>query len=322
MNLRDRTDPVYLYFEQLKSERSKKTAYRALCRFSAWFATDAKPEDVNWSLVDYGVVEDYKHHLREAQSKRNKNQSVNVGLAPSTRNLYLNCLRGVLSKAAKMDGVAPEKRVSLRAYEQIMESRGESGSRTRDVTKISPAQFRKILKNINPDSINAQRDQAILSTLMHCGLRVSELTALAYPHDVDFKKRKLRVVGKGNKERYVPLNPVITSILRDYIKVRGRKHSFLFMPTNRTGTENYAKSMSTNTVRKLIKKHTSKVIKGVRPHDFRHACATLLSKSGAYVITIKNILGHQNIETTNRYISTDEESARQGLNKMGRLIGL
>ena len=317
----EKNDPVFLYIEQLKSLNSRDTILRSLNRFAVWFGYE-RVQDVPWSKVKYATVSDYFQYLGKLPVYDESGKQVATrALSPSTKNLYLNALRGTLAKAAKIDGVSPDKTVSVRELEQIKEIKSDTGKRIKPIRRITPLQVRKILATSKAAPNTGFRDHALLGLLIYCGLRVSEVTTLRYPSDISVKQRLIKVKGKGDKERIVQLSPNIVAILKEYMRLRGRKHGSLFLPMNRHGNINYNGTMCTNAVRKLITRHAGKIVAGIRPHDFRHACATLLAQSGSSVFVIREILGHQSIETTKRYITSTEAETRSALNKMGKLIG-
>lgn len=150
------------------------------------------------------------------------------------------------------------------------------------------------------------RDHAILVTLCYTGLRLQELVSLDLK-DIDFVSKSVRVMGKGSKERIVPLNDTVIRALQAWLKVRSpqdpsEKSVFL----NRFGSR-----LSGRGVQKMLEKHARKAgidKDGLSPHKLRHTFATLLHMSGVDVLEIQALLGHASILSTQVY--THASSAR------------
>ena len=154
-----------------------------------------------------------------------------------------------------------------------------------------------------PDSskVLGSRDRAILEVLYSCGLRVSELTALNQD-SVDLELGIIRVIGKGNKERVVPMGSKAVEALSGYMKRRGEllgvqtEHGALFL-NNRGGR------LSSRSIARLLKKHMQKCNLGrpMSPHGLRHSFATHLLDAGADLRAVQEMLGHVSLSTTQRY---------------------
>ncbi|MDD3169823.1 MAG: tyrosine-type recombinase/integrase [Eubacteriales bacterium] len=158
------------------------------------------------------------------------------------------------------------------------------------------------------------RDAAILELLFAGGLRVSELCCLTFP-DLDIDSGRLRIHGKGNKERIVYLeNSEITQVLKEYLEIRSTLHidlPFLFVTKFRG-------PMSTQGVRDLVTKYTklAGISKNITPHVFRHSFASLMLEEGVDIKFIQDFLGHSSISTTQIYLHTTGEKKREIMSKM------
>jgi len=149
----------------------------------------------------------------------------------------------------------------------------------------------------------AARDRALLELLYGSGLRLSELAALELEH-VDFEASTARVLGKGNKERVVPLGPPCVEALRAWIAVRPN------MRTTRRPQDPAAMFIGRNGVRLGVRR-VEKVVAAygaaatgrndVHPHVLRHSCATHMLEGGADLRAIQELLGHASLATTQRY---------------------
>jgi len=154
-----------------------------------------------------------------------------------------------------------------------------------------------------PDTTDVlgSRDRAILEVLYSCGLRVSELTALDL-ESIDQDLAIARVMGKGGKERVVPVGGKARKALSNYLERRGElvagreEHGALFL-NNRGGR------LSSRSVSRLLKKHMQKCNLGrpLSPHGLRHSFATHLLDAGADLRAVQELLGHVSLSTTQRY---------------------
>ncbi|MGD9157562.1 MAG: tyrosine recombinase XerC [Desulfobacteraceae bacterium] len=157
-----------------------------------------------------------------------------------------------------------------------------------------------------PVTLKEVRNQAILELLYSCGIRVSELTGLNLT-DIDFKQRLVRVIGKGNKERIVPIGRKALAAVEKYLDQSaalrkktgnqdnsGKKPLFL---NNRGGR------LSSRSVSSIIKSFVREygLVNDITPHSIRHTFATHLLDSGADLRSVQELLGHASLSTTQRY---------------------
>ena len=157
------------------------------------------------------------------------------------------------------------------------------------------------LLDINLNDAYSYRNKAMLETLYATGLRISELINLRFSN-IDLNNNIIRVMGKGSKERMVPINDVATKYLSIYINdyrntILGLKQSdYLFI-------SNAKKPITRQGFFKIIKKECerAKITKDVSPHILRHSFATHLLANGADLRVIQELLGHSNIVTTEIY---------------------
>ncbi|MGB6068176.1 MAG: tyrosine recombinase XerC [Desulfomonilaceae bacterium] len=158
----------------------------------------------------------------------------------------------------------------------------------------------------NPDM--KCRDLAAFELLYSSGLRVGELTSLKV-QDVDLNNGWVRVVGKGNKERYVPVGSRAVSALRAYLPCRAdlelqarapHPNASLFL-NSRGG------SLSSRSIRRILKPYldTAAIARDASPHAFRHSFATHMLHGGADLRSIQELLGHTSLSTTQRYTKAD-----------------
>ena len=165
-----------------------------------------------------------------------------------------------------------------------------------------------IISSIKLTSKTGIRNIAIVELLYSCGLRVSELINLKIS-DLFFKESLIKVTGKGNKERFVPISNQAQVYINNYIndmrifkKIRKKFEDTLFL--NERG-RNLSRVMIFIILKKLSA--ISNVKKNIGPHTLRHSFATHLIENGADLITIQNMLGHENITTTERYLHVNKK---------------
>lgn len=161
-----------------------------------------------------------------------------------------------------------------------------------------------------------ERNRAIIETLYSCGLRVSELTDLKIS-DLFFKEGFIKVTGKGNKQRFVPIGLNTQKFIKLYIhhtrsllNIASEYMDTLFL--NQRGKK-LSRAMIFTIVKKLAQKVGIK--KSISPHTFRHTFATHLLENGADLRAIQMMLGHESITTTEIYMHVDKSHLKQVMNK-------
>jgi integrase/recombinase XerC len=215
------------------------------------------------------------------------------------------------------------KAASLRAFYRFAVKRGERKDNPALVvaTPKKGSRLPAILKRAQVDSLMTLppdddaiglRDRAILELLYSCGVRVSELTGLDLD-EVDFGRAQIRVMGKGRRERIVPVGEPALDAIRTYLaKARselirdGSPPAALFY--NRRG-----KRLGTRDVRALVTAYAREVVPGgkVSPHTFRHTFATHLLEGGADLRAVQELLGHIDLRTTQIYTRVSRDRLRQ-----------
>ncbi len=166
----------------------------------------------------------------------------------------------------------------------------------------------KIISSIKLSSKTGLRNTAIIELLYSCGLRVSELIHLKIS-DLFFKESLIKVTGKGNKERFVPISKQSQLYINNYIqdirscqKIKKGFEDTLFL--NERGTI-LSRVMIFLILKKL--KEVSNIKKKIGPHTLRHSFATHLIENGADLITIQKMMGHESITTTERYLHVNKK---------------
>ncbi len=169
----------------------------------------------------------------------------------------------------------------------------------------------------NEENAYKERDFAILTLFLNCGIRLSELVGISIP-DIDKELRSIRVIGKGSKERIVYLNEACKQAIEAYLPIRmatpakQKGESALFL--SRQG-----KRISVKTVQWLVKKHLGEAgleYKNYSTHKLRHTAATLMYQSGEVDIRVlKDILGHEQLNTTQIYTHVSNSHMEEAMSK-------
>ena len=171
---------------------------------------------------------------------------------------------------------------------------------------LSATEIENIINSIDTTEKNGLRNKAIIETLYGCGLRISELINLA-ESDIEFEAGFIRVTGKGNKQRLVPLGDCAKEAIEKYMEFKDKtitKKQAKQLIINRSGGQ-----ISRVGLWKIIKSILAKaqVTKQVTPHTFRHSFATHLIEGGADLRIVQEMLGHADISTTQIYTTIDRD---------------
>ena len=176
---------------------------------------------------------------------------------------------------------------------------------------LSVEEIDQILGVIDVSTVEGARNYAIIETLYSCGLRVSELTNMRFT-DLYFDEGYIRVSGKGGKQRLVPISETAIKKIKSYLlhrnKINVKKGSEDVLFLSARGT-----AISRITVFHYIKLYAQQagIEKEISPHVFRHSFATHLLERGANIRVIQEMLGHENITTTEIYTHLDKSFIRQ-----------
>lgn len=177
---------------------------------------------------------------------------------------------------------------------------------------LSVSEIDKIIAVIDRSKPEGERNLAIIETMYACGLRVSELVGL-HLSDLHLDRNFIRVRGKGNKERLVPIHPNAQKLVKSYIKhirnhleIDPKYSDILFL--NRRG-----KSLSRQMIFIMLKDLAARagIQKNISPHTLRHSFATHLVQGGADLRVVQELLGHESILTTEIYSHLDQGDLRK-----------
>lgn len=180
---------------------------------------------------------------------------------------------------------------------------------------LSANEVEEILSTINRTTDSGTRDAAIMETLYASGMRVSELTNLTIDR-LFFEVGFIRVIGKGNKERLVPLGEIAQQAIEEYITTARKKflnHNKPGKSKNKLFLNQRGGPLSRMSIWNIVNKYAKKsgIKKNVYPHIFRHSFATHLLEGGADLRAVQEMLGHTSISTTEIYTHVDRTLLHQ-----------
>jgi len=176
---------------------------------------------------------------------------------------------------------------------------------------LSVKEVEKLLKQPNIKNPRGIRDKALLETVYACGLRASEAVSLKMPQ-VEFNTGFLRIIGKGNKERVIPIGEVAIFWLKKYIKearpILLKRHQSLYIFVGNKG-----QPISRQRFWQILKNYAIKagITENVTPHVLRHCFATHLLEGGADLRVVQMLLGHASLSTTQIYTHLNLSYLRQ-----------
>ncbi|MDX1784343.1 MAG: tyrosine-type recombinase/integrase, partial [Aequorivita vladivostokensis] len=173
-----------------------------------------------------------------------------------------------------------------------------------------------IISAIDLSSKQGERNRAIIETLYGCGLRVSELTSLKIS-DLYFEEGFIKVTGKGDKQRLVPIGPTTEKYINIY-KKEVRIHQNIHPAAMDTVFLNqHGRPLTRAMIFTIVKRLAEKagIHKTISPHTFRHSFATHLLENGADLRAIQQMLGHESITTTEIYTHIDRRHLTEIINR-------
>lgn len=265
---------VSLFISQQNSEETKQTYLRGLRVFSDFIGS--KPLT---SVSDVDVVA-WKKALDDS------------GLKPSSRFTRWTAARSFFDWLTKTGRIPFSPFAAVKAPKKV-----------KNQSPIIPTndEFRLILNSVEHGTTRGVRDKAILH-LLGTGLRVSEVSSLRlddYQAIEGTEDRVVKIVGKGMKERYVPLSVSTEEAIEGWLNVRCDDSDYLF--TDTSGGPMTRKQVQTAFRRAAV----AAGVRGLSPHKFRHHYATRLIRAGANVFAVQQLLGHESVSTTQVYVNID-----------------
>ena len=266
----------FIDFYWLTTGASKNTlsAYRSdLKIFSKWLNNNSLID------VDKKQIQDYFSYRKDSN------------ISASTQSRMLTCLHSFYQF------LSDKKNLKIDPTEQLDYPKLEK----KLPVFLNVQEVERLLEAPNSKSLFGQRDRAMLELLYSCGLRVSELINLSY-HNINLKDEFIRIHGKGNKERLLPMGEIAIDYLTKY-ELNSRPALLKNGQSDSYFLSNRGKAMSRQNFFYIIKDYASKagIDKPLSPHSLRHAFATHLVQKGADLRSVQLMLGHSDISSTQLY---------------------
>lgn len=272
----------YLQFQRNYSAHTLRNYRSDLLEFDDYLTQGGQDAPLHPGQIDHISIRDFLGHLHQKGNARTSIARKLAAIRSFFRYLY-------------SEGKIPANPARLVHSPRLPE---------RTPRFLSVREVETILELPDTDTDRGMRDRAILELLYASGLRISELVGINL-EDLSLKQHVTKVYGKGKKERLVPFGKKAEQALRRYLEKRGtllgrqrtaREPNALFL--NLRGSRISARSVERN-LKEYIKK--SALLLNVHPHLFRHSFATHLLNNGADLRCIQELLGHENLSTTQRY---------------------
>jgi integrase/recombinase XerC len=177
---------------------------------------------------------------------------------------------------------------------------------------MKPEEVLKLIEEVPAETVLQKRSKAVMELLYSTGMRISELVQITYD-DIDLRRGVVKVRGKGDKERLIPMGRHCQKAISDYIQSQPgvfskKAKAPLFL--NRDGER-----VSVRTLQRNLRHYAVEILGGsgvkVTPHTFRHSCATHLLSRGAGLREIQELLGHESLVTTQKYTHVDVDRLKR-----------
>jgi len=276
----------YLKFERNRSDLTIRNYGEDLRAFKEFYGNlDSR---LSWKSVDSDIIRDWMESMMD---KGNNATSINRRLS-ALRSFYRFALARKLVDKDPVHGVTGPKKG--RPLPQFLKEN--------EMDRLLDAESWT-------ESFEDVRDRTVIMTFYETGIRLSELIGLD-DSVVDFSNRQLKVMGKRNKQRVIPFGEELLATLRDYMKCRDkeadRQSEALFVTAK-------GQRMTSSQVREAVRKNLSKVctLKKRTPHVLRHTFATAMLNNKAGIESVKKLLGHESLSTTEIYTHTTFEQLKR-----------
>ena len=263
------------------------------------------------------------------------NENFYLNVSPSDINRYMGSIRhkehnGKIIRTG--DDIRAARWTSLRAFFEFLKNNGYIQENPLDkthrpkirtehhVTYLEKKEINKVLDavRLSAETKKKSRDLCLISLMLSTGLRVSAVTQINI-EDVDLNNNTIKVVEKGNKVRLISFGDNLAALLLQYLK--DREYYFAEADTNALFVSQWKRRMTTQAVRDLVSKYTTDIQgKHITPHKLRASAATNLAASGVSIQAIAKVLGHENIQTTRRYVEVLDSEANKATNILDNLI--
>lgn len=274
-------NPAEIYLSSIQSPRSAKNIEWSLSMLCNCLVENSCYVSFDWSTINFSMLLDLRKIL------------FNKGLKPNSINTYLSLFKGVARECWRHD------HIKTKEYLLIQDVKRVKGFRLPAGRALENDEIQNLIKCCSRfDKTVGTRNAAIVAVMFGAGLRAHELVSLNVSN---FDGKNVSVIGKGNKERLNPLPEPSIKALNKWLKVRGKHDGAIFSKIARGGSIN-DKALASCSLRGILKKVMDKGnINRFTPHDLRRSYATNLLENEVDVFIVKDLMGHNSIESTKIY---------------------
>ena len=278
----------YLRYERNRSELTVRNYGRSLRDFESYFKN--RDSQLSWESVDSDIIRDWMESMMDK------------GDMASTVNNCLSAVRSFFRFALSRKLVAADPSYAVRGPKK-----------QKPLPQfVREEEMNRLLDNENmwEEGYNGVLARTLFIVLYETGIRLAELTGLE-DRDVDFMGKQLKVTGKRNKQRVVPFGSEMDTALREYMKCRNEE-----FPVRESGSlfvSPKGHALSRSQVGAIVKRHLALVttLKKKSPHVLRHSFATAMLNNGAGLESVRKLLGHESVATTEIYTHTTFEQLKR-----------
>ena len=277
----------YLRYERNRSELTVRNYEKSLRDFEAYFKN--RESHLSWESVDSDLIRDWMESMMD---KGDMASTVNNSLSAVRSFFRFALARGLVEKDPAYAVKGPKKRKPLPQY--VRES---------EMDRLID------LPEVWGDSMKDVRARTIIILFYETGIRLAELVALD-DQDVDFGMHQLKVTGKRNKQRIIPFGAELEETLRHYMKQRDEQ---IVKQDQALLLNDKGQRITRYQVASVVKRYLSLVttMKKRSPHVLRHSFATAMLNNGAGLESVRKLLGHESVATTEIYTHTTFEQLKR-----------
>jgi integrase/recombinase XerD len=290
-------DPVAAYLARLMPNSRPKIRERLRMVARSLTGGLCNETTLNWSALRYS---DTVGHRGDLQGRCGAGT-----MAPATANAALSALRCVLKECWRL-GLMPAE-----DYQRAVDVPRIKGQAAPAGHALTTTELRSLFDICRPHrGVVHLRDLALFVTLAASGMRRAEAVALMWPRDCDLASGTLTIrYGKGGKRRQAWLDDASWAVLRDWISVRGSWTGPLFCAVDR-GRHIVQRGITPDTVREILQRRAEQAgIARCSPHDLRKTFSTTVWKQTGDLESLRRLLGHSKLETTQGYLRDDDQQA-------------
>lgn len=292
-------NPVLVYLKRLNSERSRITMGGGLKVIANLLGFGDDIRLFPWHELRYQHTAAIRAMLADKYSA-------------ATANLYLSALRGVLQEAWRLGYVSAEEYQRAKDVKSVRGSKPDQAEKGRH---LSPGELTALIGVCLDGTSTGARDAAIIALAYTCGLRRAELVGLQVAN-YDPQEAKLVVLGKGNKQRVIPLTLTAKEALDDWLALRGLAPGSVFTRIVK-GKRITVNPLTGQAITFILQERAEQAkVKAFSPHDLRRTFAGDLLDTGADLSTVQKLMGHEAVSTTAGY---DRRGARAKVEAVSRL---